>query len=275
MKLSCEKAVHPGSHICTYDFIIFYMYTQLNAHKASMQHLRQLDLTSGQRQNLREFGNQNPRHPHRPHRPHSPGSVCDEIGGVSSEAWPHALSFLSLFRRQRILQMSASQMSTTYNSLIASFAKSKNVIAAKQLLFDMSERSWKPSTLACNVLLAADELPMSIFEKMLTWKLRPNVASYSTLISACEKQQDTDAALAILKSMGSSALLPNVVACSAAISSCGGKWQTSMWLFESMQLQIVEQDAITYNAAITSCEKSKKAGCFASMRCSHNSCRAA
>ena len=248
------------------------MYTQLNAHKASKQHLRQLDLTSGQIQNLREHsGNlQNPRHPH------SPGSVCaDEIGGVSSEAWPHALSFLSLFRRQRILQMSASQMSTTYNSLIASFAKSKNVIAAKQLLFDMSERAWKPSTLACNMLLAADELPMSIFEKMLTWKLRPNVASYSTLISACEKQQDTDAALAVLKSMGSSALLPNVVACSAAISSCGGKWQTSMWLFESMQLQIVEQDAITYNAAITSCEKSKKARCFASMRCSHNSYRAA
>eukprot|EP00435_Cladocopium_sp_Y103_P055504 s762_g18.t1 len=216
-----------------------------------IEKLQQLDLTG---HNLETNGKTNG----------NLGSVCsvrsvDEICCVSSDAWPRALGFLSLFRRQRILQMSESQMSKAYNSLIASFAKSKNVITAKQLLFDMSERAWKPSTLACNILLAADEFPMSIFEKMLAWKLRPNVASYSTLISACEKQQDTDAALAVLKRMGSSALLPNVVACSAAISSCGGKWQTSMWLFECMQLQIVEQDAITYNAVISSCEKSKKA----------------
>ena len=213
-----------------------------------------------------------------------------EICRTSEAAWSRALGFLSSQRQRNLSNLSTSSLSSmytaliesradpvqttkvvqscldseaAYNSLIMSFAKSYHVAAAKQILVEASEASsWEPSAAACNLILAADDelaAPLT-FDTMLSCKLRPNVASYSTLISAWEKQQDTDAALGVLNKMTSREILPNVVAYSAAISACGGKWQISLSLFARMRLQIVEQDTISYNSAITSCEKGKKAG---------------
>eukprot|EP00438_Fugacium_kawagutii_P012031 Skav218173 [mRNA] locus=scaffold5213:158682:161010:- [translate_table: standard] len=205
----------------------------------------------------------------------------------SQETWPQALEILSKSKDIEVLQAKVSSIcdmykaliesganpaimlrqvmqlradANSFNSLLTSFAKAKHLFEAQQLLMDMNQKALEPSTPTCNMLLAVDEFPMSTFAKMESWKLQPNVASYSTLISACEKQQDTEAALGILEKMSWSAVLPNVVAYSAAISACRGSfWQTSLHLFASMLVQFIEQDVIAYNAAITSCEKGKKA----------------
>ncbi len=151
----------------------------------------------------------------------------------------------------------------TYHSLVVSFAKSDDVLTAKQLLFDMHKKALDPSTVACNTLLATDESAMSTFSQMLHWELRPNVATYSILIRACG---ESSIALDLLRGMGARSVLPNCVTCSAAITACGGEWQASMRLFAWMQLQMIQQDAICYNAAITSCEKGKKAEIRASLK---------
>lgn len=142
----------------------------------------------------------------------------------------------------------------TYHSLVVSFAKSGDVLTAKQLLYDMHKKALDPSTVACNALLATDESAMSTFSQMLHWKLRPNVATYSILIRDCG---ESSIALDLLRGMGTRSVLPNCVTCSAAITAC--EWQASMWLFAWMQSVRLKQDAICYNAAITSCEKGKKA----------------
>lgn len=199
--------------------------------------------------------------------------------------WPRAAGFLSCLQQKRLhshtqlamynafidaganptkileaIEDSSLQAdSMTYNSLIASHSKKNQIFKAQQLFLDMRRDILRPSTLACNILLAAGDA-ISEFPKMLQGKLEPNVVSYSTVISACQKQQKSQSALDLLWTMRVQLVLPNMVTCSAAISACGRHWKTAVWLFALMELDMVEQDVISYNAAISACEKGSKAG---------------
>ncbi len=65
---------------------------------------------------------------------------------------------------------------------------------------------------------------------MRSSQLEPNVISYNSAISACEKGQQWEQALRLLLEMRSSRLEPNVMSYNSAISACekGQQWEQAL-----------------------------------------------
>ena len=57
----------------------------------------------------------------------------------------------------------------------------------------------------------------------------------------------------------------NTITYDAAISACekGGQWQQGLELFERMRGECVQRDTITYGVAISACEKGEEMAKFA------------
>ena len=57
--------------------------------------------------------------------------------------------------------------------------------------------------------------------------------------------------------MKSSGVEPSVISYNAAISACekGGQWEPALQLLEEMKSSGIEPDVISYSAAISACEK--------------------
>ncbi|CAE8612218.1 unnamed protein product, partial [Polarella glacialis] len=92
-------------------------------------------------------------------------------------------------------------------------------------------------------------------------ELEPNVVTYSSAISACEKGQRWAWACWLLQEMIGRQLEPNVVSCSAAISACGeeGQWHMALVLLAKMEASGPEPNEFSFNAAIRACQRG---GCW-------------
>ncbi|CAK0894730.1 unnamed protein product [Prorocentrum cordatum] len=77
-------------------------------------------------------------------------------------------------------------------------------------------------------------------------KVEPDVISYSAGISACEKGEQWQRALALLREMRKAQLEPNTVSYNAGISACekGLQWQRALALLLEMRDAKLEPDAI-------------------------------
>ena len=114
-------------------------------------------------------------------------------------------------------------------------------------------------------------------------------AGYSAMLSCFEKGSQWQLAIWLFHSMPSSAVLPDLIIYNTIISSCekgrglakiltwghdfatvqdfdlgscmwllswpGGQWQLAMHLFDALPTAKLAPDVISYNAAISSCEK--------------------
>ena len=69
-------------------------------------------------------------------------------------------------------------------------------------------------------------------------------------------------ALLLFDEMFVESILPDVISFNAAISSCekGCQWEMSLDLFQAMMSQMVLATIVTYNATISSCEKGVAVG---------------
>ena len=61
---------------------------------------------------------------------------------------------------------------------------------------------------------------MSLLPETRSSQLEPDVISYNSAISACEKGQQWQQALMLFSEMGQQHVVPNVVTHNAAISAC-------------------------------------------------------
>ena len=157
---------------------------------------------------------------------------------------------------------SVNMVASTYRAALAAFAKCRDVQSASELLADMALEGEQLPTYSCNLLLAADSAKaFDFFEQLREQKLEPNVVSFSTVISACQKQEDAAAALDLLASMDRSHIVPNTITYSSAISACErAHWtELALSLFHSMQRVDLQADCICYNSVISACEKGKRA----------------
>lgn len=76
--------------------------------------------------------------------------------------------------------------------------------------------------------------------------LVPDVMSYSSLITACEKVSEWIKALALLKEC-ETRLRANVITFNATISACRGQWRWAFYLFERCRAEL-QATQITFNA---------------------------
>ncbi|CAK0816302.1 unnamed protein product [Prorocentrum cordatum] len=78
-------------------------------------------------------------------------------------------------------------------------------------------------------------------------KLEPDVISYGAGISACEKAEQWQPALALLSEMWEVQLEPDIICCNAGTSACekGEQWQLALALLSEMWEAQVEPDSAT------------------------------
>ncbi|CAK0875286.1 unnamed protein product [Prorocentrum cordatum] len=91
-----------------------------------------------------------------------------------------------------------------------------------------------------------------------SWSLTP--ISYNAGISACEKGEQWQRALALLSEMREAKLDPDVISYNVGISACekGQQWQRALALLSEMLEAKLEPDIISYNAGISACEKGEQ-----------------
>ena len=86
-------------------------------------------------------------------------------------------------------------------------------------------------------------------------KLPPNVISFSSAISACEKSGQWQHALSLLRAMGQLRIAANLITYNAAIGSCArcGQWQHAELLLRELQEsdEADEADIISYNSTLS------------------------
>ena len=95
---------------------------------------------------------------------------------------------------------------------------------------------------------------------MQALSLEPNVIAYSAAVSACERRQEWEQAVALLADMQRGGPAPNVVTYSAVISACekAAQWQSAIHILAGMQQRSEKLDKIVYSAAISACEKGER-----------------
>ena len=89
-------------------------------------------------------------------------------------------------------------------------------------------------------------------------KIPLTAPNYVVALSSCAKSKLWKQALALLfESMPKAQIQPNVISYNAAISACekGGRWQEALTLFEAMTKAQIQPTVISYNAAVSACEK--------------------
>jgi len=92
---------------------------------------------------------------------------------------------------------------------------------------------------------------LSLMETMRKKGIQPDIFTYGSIITACDKVGDWEKALAFLKEMECCGIEPNVICFTSAISACGkvGKWKEAMDLLS----KIPDPNMISFGAAITAC----------------------
>ncbi|CAK0880072.1 unnamed protein product [Prorocentrum cordatum] len=96
------------------------------------------------------------------------------------------------------------------------------------------------------------EHAIALLREMLEVKADPDVVSYSAGISACEKSEHWKLALALLSEMGGARVEANVISYSAGISACekGAQWQRALGLLRNMwEVKLEANSATTLGSA--------------------------
>ena len=92
---------------------------------------------------------------------------------------------------------------------------------------------------------------MAVFQQMLVRSQAPDVVSYNALVSACEKGEQRQAAVAVFQHSKD----PNIISYNALISACanGEQWQAAVAVFQQMLARRQHPDVISYSALISPC----------------------
>ncbi|CAK0875288.1 unnamed protein product [Prorocentrum cordatum] len=114
-------------------------------------------------------------------------------------------------------------------------------------------QSWSLTPISYNAGISACEKgeqwqrALALLSEMREAKLDPDVISYNVGISACEKGQQWQRALALLSEI-------------AGISACekGEQWQRALVLLSEMSEAQLEPNVISYSAGISACEKGEQ-----------------
>jgi len=88
----------------------------------------------------------------------------------------------------------------------------------------------------------------------------PNVVTYNTTITACEKGNQWELALKLFETAPIQGVVPDLITYNATISACGRcqQWETALRLFELLLRRGFEPSHVTYDAIINACERSNK-----------------
>eukprot|EP01134_Creolimax_fragrantissima_P001604 CFRG1604T1 len=168
---------------------------------------------------------------------------------------------------QDLASKTNSKLSTFhYNPVIASFASAKDSVTAIELLTDMKANKINPGVYTYSTVISACDkdhgrwkMAIKLLREMQKAGLAPNTITYSCVISACSKGGHWEAAIELLREMQGFDVAPNIITYNSAIYACakgGGQWETAISLLREMQSGGITPSTVTYNTVISACESS-------------------
>ncbi|CAK0891373.1 unnamed protein product [Prorocentrum cordatum] len=149
-----------------------------------------------------------------------------------------------------------SPTSPSYNAGISACEKGDQWRRALALLGEMREAILEPNSSA--TVLGSARARMASSSSGL--RCCTTGFSYNAGISACEKRDQWQRALALLGEMWATKLKPDAISYGAAIFSCaaGMQWKLAQSLLSEMWLAKLVPDVLSYNAGISACEKGEQ-----------------
>ena len=97
---------------------------------------------------------------------------------------------------------------------------------------------------------------MELFEATQKQQLPPDVSTYNTAISACERGVRPERAFGLFNATQQRRPTPDVSSLSASLSACEkGVGQRALELLKAMQQRQLAPDIITSSASISACEE--------------------
>eukprot|EP00434_Breviolum_minutum_P037012 symbB.v1.2.032804.t1/scaffold3834.1/size49527/1 len=164
-----------------------------------------------------------------------PNVICYNVAiGAYAKGgqWREAVRLLNTMKDSTILPNNIS-----YNASITACEKGGEWQQGIQLLDEMlSESNLAPDVVSFNALISACAIcPISL---VMDYKdpVTPNLITFSSTISACEKLGRATEAEGVLSTMRSAAVTPDIISYNASISACakGEQWQKALSLLEMM-----------------------------------------
>ena len=188
-------------------------------------------------------------------------SVADGLESIRSLArqqrWPDALHTFEASRHGH-------KELVLFNALLSALEKSAQWQRALLLVSDLE----RPSVVTFNTAMSACgraerwQHAMLLSERLFTQRLRADVITSSSLITACAAHW----AYAV-RLIGLWDIAPSVVTFNAAMNACGKgfEWQQALVLLQDLRAEELQADVITFNSLISACAKSSEwqlAACF-------------
>ncbi|CAE7947594.1 unnamed protein product, partial [Symbiodinium sp. KB8] len=95
-----------------------------------------------------------------------------------------------------------------------------------------------------------------LFRRLVKDHLQPDLVTYTSMISACDKAHRPDWALELLHDLQGSDLQTDTVAYNAAIGACEkeARWESSILLFAKMAQRFLEASLLTRNSVLGCCQ---------------------
>ncbi|KAL3629136.1 hypothetical protein CASFOL_026358 [Castilleja foliolosa] len=194
-------------------------------------------------------------------------SVCNHVIWIMGKAkkWWAALEVYEdlLDKGPKPNNMSYELIVSHFNILLNAARKKGIWRWGMRLLNKMEEKGLKPGSREWNSVLVAcskaseTEAAIEIFRRMVENGEKPTIISYGALLSALEKGKLYDEALSVWKHMVKVGVEPNLYAYTimASVYSGQGKFDIVDSIIREMVTVNVEPTVVTFNAIISSCAK--------------------
>ena len=145
-----------------------------------------------------------------------------------------------------------------YSSAITCCEKSAQWQRALAIFETMKEKTVTPSVVTFNAVISSckdSQRASRLFLEMSSLKIEPDIVSYTSWINSCQHWQH---ALKVFSSMAR--LQPNLISFNSLLSSCekASRWQVAQRLWEDMQRSKLRPDLVSYNSMISAFEKASE-----------------
>lgn len=202
---------------------------------------------------------------------------------ASRKLWPVALSLLEDLHADGLRADTP-----VYNAALVACERGGQLEEAELLLKSMMEDGPAPNTISYNTIIST-AARLGLWQRALALlsdmeaiadappaaarrvrgessaaksAVRPDVYSYTTAISACERGGEPSAALDTFARMQARDVAPNTFAYNAAIRAAATRkhWPIALSLLEDMRSDGVPLDLVSYNVALAACERAGEVG---------------
>jgi pentatricopeptide repeat domain-containing protein 1 len=98
---------------------------------------------------------------------------------------------------------------------------------------------------------------MKVFRQMKANQVKPNVYTYTTLINGCAMTKKIDVALRLFAEMRLAEVPPNVRTMTALITACSrcGQWEKAFQVLDQCEELLIAPNVLTYTAAMDGCRR--------------------